>query len=61
MNLMVPSCKVPDCEAPGAVHGVEQVRNMWKRITIFGGYGVYCAIIYAHTQRTIRLWPEQYR
>jgi len=57
-NLMVTSHQIQLCEPAGAVKGVEQVLDMWKRITILDGYGVYCAILYAHRQLPVRLWHE---
>jgi len=58
--LMVTSCQAQFGEPAGAMHGVELVLNMWERITILDCYGVYCALIYAHTWLAVRLWHEQY-
>ena len=55
---MVTSRQVQLCEPAGAMHGVEQVLDGWKRITILDGCGVYCPIIDTFTQHTVRLWNE---
>jgi hypothetical protein len=58
-NLILTSHQAQFGEPSAAVHGVEQVLDMWKRIMILDGYGVYCMIIYTHTQCTVRLWHER--
>jgi hypothetical protein len=41
---MITSFKVQFCKPAGAVHGVEQVLDVWKRITVVDSYGVHCVI-----------------
>jgi hypothetical protein len=50
---MITSCQVQLCKPAGAVHGVEQVLDVWKRITVLDSYGVHCAIYCQALARTI--------
>jgi hypothetical protein len=57
-NFMVTSCQVKFLEPAAAVDGVEEILDVWERITMIDGYGVYSAIIYTHAQSTIRIWHK---
>jgi hypothetical protein len=39
-NLVIAGCQVQCSEQSGAMHGVEEILNMWQRITAFDSYGI---------------------